>query len=97
MVVTRKNQRLPHHPTRQGGLAPRNRDRWHLAAINSDGTVVVSRVDRRSTTVTLPAEYAAQHLQLGYADTGHGVQGRTGSRPRSWSAPATPAGTCTWP
>ncbi len=80
LVVTRKNQRLPHHPTAGGGFMVRNRDRWRIDAINADHSLLVSRMDRAGSKITLPADYTARHVQLGYADTGHGVQGRTVER-----------------
>ena len=67
----------PSHQKRRVG--DRNRDRWHLKTVNVDGTVTVTDLPA-PTRVTLPADYVSKHVQLGYADTGHGVQGRTVER-----------------
>jgi hypothetical protein len=51
----------------------KNRDRFTITGFTADGVTVTGR----SGIVTLPAEYAQQFLELGYAQTGHGSQGRT--------------------
>lgn len=55
----------------------RNGQRWQVGAINSDGSVDVRRLDDTSATVTLSHDYLRQHVQLGYASTGHSAQGAT--------------------
>ncbi|MGN6782978.1 MAG: MobF family relaxase [Marmoricola sp.] len=79
-VITRRNDRTLR--TMTGGWV-KNGDRWRITDIRHDGSVVVSRLDehrldrhRRRSTV-LPAEYAAEHLNLGYAITAHRAQGLT--------------------
>jgi len=74
-VITRRNDRTLR--TMSGGWV-KNGDRWRIADIRHDGSVTVSRLDehRRGSTV-LPAEYVAEHLDLGYAITAHRAQGVT--------------------
>jgi conjugative relaxase-like TrwC/TraI family protein len=74
-VITRRNDRTL--CTMTGGWV-KNGDRWRITDIRHDGSVVVSRLHehRRGSTV-LPAEYASEHLDLGYAITAHRAQGVT--------------------
>ena len=53
-----------------------NGDRWTVASIRPDGALGV-RHSRSQRRVTLPADYVAEHVQLGYATTVHGAQGQT--------------------
>ena len=55
----------------------KNRDHWTIEAIHPDGAVSVSG---RSGTVRLPADYASEDLELGYAQTSHATK----------AAPSTP-------
>jgi conjugative relaxase-like TrwC/TraI family protein len=75
VVITRRNERTLR--TAAGGWV-KNGDRWRIADIRRDGSVVVDRVGpgRRGKAV-LPAEYVAEHLDLGYAVTAHRAQGVT--------------------
>jgi ATP-dependent exoDNAse (exonuclease V) alpha subunit len=52
----------------------KNRDHWTIEAIHTDGTVTITG---RAGTVRLPADYTAEELELGYAQTSHATQGRT--------------------
>ncbi len=70
-VVTRRNDRTLH--TDRGAIV-KNRDHWTIDTIHRDGTVTLTG---RGGTVRLPADYTAQHLELGYAQTSHATQGRT--------------------
>jgi len=70
-VVTRRNQRTL--KTDHGAMV-KNRDHWTIEAIHTDGAVTVSGP---SGKVRLPADYAAEDLELGYAQTSHATQGRT--------------------
>ncbi|GAB7007282.1 hypothetical protein JCM18899A_47570 [Nocardioides sp. AN3] len=54
----------------------KNGDRWTVVEVNSDGSLKVKH-DSIGKTVTLPADYVAQTVQLGYATTVHGAQGIT--------------------
>ncbi|MDQ6698024.1 MAG: hypothetical protein M3Z46_11280 [Actinomycetota bacterium] len=53
----------------------RNRQTWTVAAIDADGRLTASHPERG--TVTLPADYVARHVELGWAVTGYGNQGDT--------------------
>lgn len=60
--------------------APVNRDQYKVLATNPDGSIQAARLldhGRLAAPVTLPAGYVAAHVTLGYAGTGHSVQGRT--------------------
>jgi hypothetical protein len=70
-VVTRRNQRTLRTDR---GVMVKNRDHWTIEAIHTDGAVTVSG---RSGRLLLPADYAAEDLELGYAQTSHATQGRT--------------------
>ncbi|UUW92511.1 MobF family relaxase [Pimelobacter simplex] len=54
----------------------KNGDRWHVRGVNADGSLTVVH-DQLGKTVTLPAGYVAEFVQLGYATTVHGAQGIT--------------------
>jgi conjugative relaxase-like TrwC/TraI family protein len=70
-VVTRRNDRTLRTDR---GLMVKNRDHWTIETIHPDHTVTVTG---RTGTIRLPAEYVAEHLELGYAQTSHATQGRT--------------------
>ncbi len=53
-----------------------NGDRWTVDSVRVDGGLEV-RHSRSHRRVTLPADYVAEHVQLGYASTVHGAQGQT--------------------
>ena len=72
-IVTRRNDR---RLLTTAGQPVRNRDRWTVTATLTDGALVVSHLGGHGT-VTLPAEYAREHVRLGYAATEHGHQGDT--------------------
>jgi conjugative relaxase-like TrwC/TraI family protein len=75
LVVTRLNDRR----LRAGKTGwVRNGDRWAVVKVHGDGAVTVRRAGpARAAAVTLPAAYAAENLQLGYASTAHRAQGST--------------------
>jgi conjugative relaxase-like TrwC/TraI family protein len=70
-VVTRRNQRTLRTDR---GIMVKNRDHWTIEHIYPSGAVTVTG---RAGTVRLPADYAAEDLELGYAQTSHATQGRT--------------------
>ena len=72
-VITRRNERtIPIGATDW----VKNGDRFTVAAVRDTGAldVVHQRTGRR---LTLPANYVADHVSLGYATTVHGAQGLT--------------------
>lgn len=70
-VVTRRNDR---NLRTDRGLMIKNRDHWTVTTIHPDRNVTLTG---RTGTIRLPAEYVAEHLELGYAQTSHATQGRT--------------------
>jgi hypothetical protein len=85
IVVTRRNDR---QLTTSDGETVRNRERWLVIAAQSDGALAVERLDGRGS-VTLPADYVAEHVRLGYAGTEHGHQGDTVDIGIALASPAT--------
>ncbi|MGH3795640.1 MAG: MobF family relaxase [Pseudonocardiaceae bacterium] len=57
--------------------APINRRCYRVTETRDDGSLVVTSADDPSVTLTLPPDYVAEHLTLGYASTVHAAQGRT--------------------
>jgi conjugative relaxase-like TrwC/TraI family protein len=75
LVITRRNDRRLH--TVNGGWV-RNGDRWRVTHVNHDGSITAERGRiGNSESVTLPAAYVAEHVDLGYAVTAHRAQGIT--------------------
>ncbi len=70
-VVTRRNQRTLRTDR---GVMVKNRDHWTIEAIHPDGAVTITG---KAGRVRLPPDYAAEELELGYAQTSHATQGRT--------------------
>lgn len=61
-VITRRNDRR----LRAGRSWVRNGDRWTVTDVRDDGSLTLRRAGRSwGGTVVLPAEYAAEHLDLG--------------------------------
>jgi hypothetical protein len=74
IVITRHNDRR----LRAGRGWVRNGDRWTVTAVHDDRSVTVCRAGKRwGGSVVLPAAYAAEHLDLGYAVTSYRAQGIT--------------------
>lgn len=75
LVITRRNDRRLR--TLRGGWV-RNGDRWRVTHVNKDGSMQIQRSGVAfAGTVTLPAAYVAEHVDLGYAFTAHRAQGIT--------------------
>ncbi|WP_417555631.1 MobF family relaxase [Microbacterium sp.] len=73
-VITRRNDRR----LRAGRSWVRNGDRWTVTEVRDDGSLTLRRATRRwGGFVTLPADYVAEHLDLGYAVTSYRAQGIT--------------------
>ncbi len=73
VVMTRRNDRTL---TTTAGDSVRNRDRWTITATHDDGSIT-ARSATSDATVTLPATYVSEFVQLAYATTEHGNQGIT--------------------
>jgi ATP-dependent exoDNAse (exonuclease V) alpha subunit len=70
-VVTRRNDRTLRTDR---GLMVKNRDHWTIETIHNDRSVTLTG---GTGTVQAPTGYAAEHVELGYAQTSHATQGRT--------------------
>ncbi len=85
IVATRRNDRRLRTTT---GEPIRNRERWTITETNQNGEITVTRLDGHGT-ITLPADYVRQHVQLAYAITEHGAQGDTADRSITLATTAT--------
>lgn len=75
-VITRDNNRRLR--SKNGKTWVRNGDRWTVTAVGEDGSITVRPEGRRfGGAMVLPASYVAEHVELGYAITGHRAQGIT--------------------
>jgi conjugative relaxase-like TrwC/TraI family protein len=70
-IATRRNDRRL--VTHRGDMV-RNRATWTVTGIHDDGSLSVAG---RCGAVHLPATYVREHVDLAYATTGAGAQGRT--------------------
>jgi AAA domain len=70
LIATRRNDRTL---VTSGGQVVRNRDQWIVIAIDEPGDITAARIDGGGV-VTLPADYARDHVRLGYAATEPGNQ-----------------------
>jgi DNA primase catalytic core len=73
VIVTRRNNRRL-VISRSNWV--KNGDRWRVDRILDGGSLIARHLDL-GRAVELPADYVAQHVQLGYATTVHGAQGMT--------------------
>ncbi|CAN5526672.1 hypothetical protein BH10ACT8_BH10ACT8_07330 [soil metagenome] len=73
VIITRRNDR---RLALSGTDFVANGDRWSVIKVRPDGGLNVQH-SRSHRKVTLPADYVAEHVQLGYATTVHGAQGQT--------------------
>lgn len=74
LVITRKNDRR----LSLGRGWVKNGDRWTVTRAHDDGSLTVRRAHSKwRTTITLPAAYVAENVELGYAITSHRAQGST--------------------
>ena len=70
VVATRRNDRAL---ITSAGETVRNRETWIVTAIRTDGSLTVTREPGHGT-VTLSADYAHDHVRLGYTATEHGYR-----------------------
>lgn len=76
-VITRRNDRR----LRAGRGWVRNGDRWTVTEVRDDGSLTLRRATSKwGGSVVLPADYVAEHLDLGYAVTSYRAQGITVAR-----------------
>lgn len=86
VVITRKNDRR----LRSGRDWVRNGARWNVVAVRRDGSLRVQNTDRAGARpITLPAEYVAENVDLGYAVTAYRAQGITTDTARAVIEPGT--------
>ncbi|HLN05201.1 MAG TPA: MobF family relaxase, partial [Acidimicrobiales bacterium] len=83
-IVTRQNNRM----LTTGKSWVKNGDRFVVTAANPDGSIAVRRVSG-GVEVILPADYVAQHVELGYATTSYRSQGQTVDATHSMVSPTT--------
>ena len=74
VIVTRRNDRRL--SVFAGHDFVKNGDRWSVEGVGEDGSLKVRHVEHGGT-VTLPAAYVSQNVELGYALTVHRAQGAT--------------------
>jgi len=72
VVATRRNDSAL---VTDQGAPVRNRQTWTVEEIAADGSIVLHSPERGRASI--PAGYAAQHVELGWATTGYGTQGDT--------------------
>ena len=74
IVITRRNDRR----LLAGRGWVRNGDRWNVVDVRRDGSMLVRRAGSSwGASVLLPADYVAEHVELGYAVTSFRAQGLT--------------------
>lgn len=74
LIITRQNDRR----LALGRGWVKNGDRWTVTRAHDDGSLTVRRAHSKwRTTITLPAAYVSEHVELGYAITAHRAQGST--------------------
>ena len=84
-ILTRRNRRTLQA---SDGKWVRNGDRWTVTATHTDGSLTAHRPDQPAATVRIPADYAARHVDLGYATTVHRAQGSTAAPAHTIATPA---------
>lgn len=83
LVLTRRNDRTLQLPD---GSHVRNGTHWTLHAAHPDGSATLRLPE--GPTVTVPADYVREHLELGYASTIHRAQGLTVDHAHILASPA---------
>jgi ATP-dependent exoDNAse (exonuclease V) alpha subunit len=72
LIITRRNDRR----LASGHSWVRNGDRWTITGLGDDGAIQARHL-RTAMPVTLPGDYVAGAVELGYATTMHAAQGVT--------------------
>ena len=73
-IITRRNDRRLRN--RHGWV--RNGQTWTITAVRDDGLVTIRPPGARlGNSIVVPADYVAEHVDLGYAVTAHRAQGLT--------------------
>ena len=73
-IITRRNDRR----LRTKDTWVRNGARWKITRVRNDGSLTIRAAGRPfGGAIVLPAAYAAEHVDLGYAVTAHRAQGIT--------------------
>ncbi|MDQ3158011.1 MAG: relaxase domain-containing protein, partial [Actinomycetota bacterium] len=78
-IVTRRNDRRLGVGTND---FVKNRDLWTVTGREANGSLTVKH-QRHNAKITLPADYVAKHVELGYAFTLHQAQGMTVDKART--------------
>ena len=74
-IITRRNDRRLRSGTGRDWV--RNGDTWQITEVRDDRSITIRKPGRRSGAIVLPADYVAEHVDLGYAVTAHRAQGIT--------------------
>ncbi|WP_293787165.1 MobF family relaxase, partial [uncultured Aeromicrobium sp.] len=74
-VITRRNDRRLRTGTGRDWV--RNGTTWRITDVREDGSITIRKPGRRFGSIVLPADYVAEHVDLGYAVTAHRAQGIT--------------------
>jgi hypothetical protein len=74
-IITRRNDRRLRTGTGRDWV--RNGQRWQITDVRDDGSITIRKPGRRFGAIVLPADYVAEHVDLGYALTAHRAQGVT--------------------
>lgn len=83
-IITRRNDRRLRN--RHGWV--HNGQTWTITAVRDDGSVTIRPPSARfGNSIVLPADYVAEHVDLGYAVTAHRAQSITPTPPTSSSNP----------
>lgn len=74
-IITRRNDRRLRTGTGRDWV--RNGDRWKITDVRDDGSITIRKPGQKFGAIVLPADYVAEHVDLGYAVTAHRAQGIT--------------------
>ncbi|MGP5291069.1 MobF family relaxase [Brachybacterium tyrofermentans] len=74
-IITRRNDRRLRTGTGRDWV--RNGETWRITDVRDDGSITIRKPGRRFGPIVLPADYVAEHVDLGYAVTAHRAQGIT--------------------